>query len=128
GFEALPSWAPIICAISVIGYGIYMMYRAWLLRLRNAKLISLSAIARAGANSGTRLVAGLFNLGVYGLFVAEVIGSWAALSLVRTRTKGLLKKQFPKWEAAPIKMVASRYRKFPLFEMPSSIINQLAIF
>ncbi|MBY6063712.1 lipopolysaccharide biosynthesis protein [Pseudidiomarina sediminum] len=127
GFEVLPVWVIGIGVFSLLGYGWFMLYRSWLLRLSETKSISIAAVSRSAANVGVRLVTGVFSLGSVGLFLAEISGSWAALSTVRKKTKALLTLPNPQWSASRIFSIAKRYRKFPLFETPSVFINQLAI-
>ena len=127
GFDVLPVWTPLIVFISLLGYGFFMLYRAWLLRLREARVISLSAVARSGANVAVRILTGIANLGIYGLLFAEVCGSWAALSAVRNRTKKLLQSRSPKWSWYKVKKAAKLYRKYAQYEMPSVAVDQLAI-
>lgn len=127
GFDVLPLWTPIVAFISLLGYGIFMLYRAWLLRLREARLISLSTVARSGVNVSTRILAGLLSPGVYGLFFAEVFGSWAALGAVRRKTTKLLQTKGPQWSIYKMNEVAKRYKNYALYEMPSVVVNQLAI-
>ena len=127
GFDVLPIWAPLVAFLSLLGFGWFMLYRSWLLRLREARVISLSAVARSGANAGTRVATGAFSLGVYGLFLAEILGSWSALGAVRKKTKRLLTSEAPEWSKAKIKKAAIRYKKFAQYEMPSAVVNQLAI-
>ena len=127
GFETLPAWSPLVAFLSSLGFGWYMLYRSWLLRLREARVISMSAVARSGANAGTRVLSGILNIGVYGLFLAEILGSWAALGAVRNKTKRILVKEEPKWSCSKLKDCAIKYRKFVQYEMPSVMLNQLAI-
>jgi hypothetical protein len=127
GFDVLPIWAPLIVFPSLLGYGWFMLYRSWLLRLREARIISLSAIARSGANAGSRVLMGVLNFGVLGLFFAEILGSWSALGAVRKKTMKLLQVPSPTWSNHKIKRAAQRYKKFAQYEMPSAIVNQLAI-
>lgn len=127
GFEVLPLWAVGAALLSLLGYGLFMLYRSWLLRLRETRSISIAAVSRSGANVGTRLLTGVVNLGTVGLFIAEVLGSWAALGAVRNKTRELLVERPPKWSFTKLKNVANRYKKYPLFELPSAFINQLAI-
>ena len=126
GFGVLPIWAPFVAFLSLLGFGWYMLYRCWLLRLRETRVISLSAVARSGANAGTRLVTGFIGFGTNGLFVAEILGSWSALGAVRKKCRDLLGEQSPPWDKPSMNRVARKYRKFPLFEMPSTFVNQLA--
>lgn len=127
GFDVLPFWAPLVAFFSLLGYGWFMLYRSWLLRLREARVISISSIARSGSNACIRLLAGVLSFGVYGLFFAEIIGSWAALGAVRKKTNNLVNEKKPKWSKRKIRKVAVKYKKFAQFEMPSVVVDQLAI-
>lgn len=127
GFDVLPIWAPLVAFLSLLGFGWFMLYRSWLLRLRDVRIISISAVARSGANAGMRVLAGGVGLGIHGLFFAEIIGSWSALAAVRSKTKKLLKGPIPEWKILELKKVAVRYKKFAQYEMPSAVVNQLAI-
>ncbi|PTC00728.1 hypothetical protein C9975_05945 [Thalassospira xiamenensis] len=127
GFDVLPIWAPAVAFLSLLGYGWFMLYRSWLLRLREARVISSSTIVRSAANAGTRVLAGILNFSGYGLFVAEIFGAWAALGAVQKKTKKMLVMPSPRWSSEKIKKVAIRYKKFAQYEMPSAIVNQLAI-
>lgn len=127
GFDVLPHWAPLVAFLSLLGFGWFMLYRAWLLRLREVRVISTSAVARSGANAGTRVLSGGVGFGIYGLFLAEILGSWSALGAVRNKTKKLLRGPAPEWRFRSIKNVAIRYKKFAQYEMPSAVVNQLAI-
>tara|TARA_R110000850_G_scaffold12930_8_gene42706 strand:- start:7348 stop:8580 length:1233 start_codon:yes stop_codon:yes gene_type:complete len=127
GFEVLPVWASGVACLSSLGFGWFMLYRTWLLRLQQVKIISFSAVARSSANSIVRVIGGLLGTGVFGLFAAEILGSWSALGLTRNKTKKLLQSPSPEWSITKIKTVAFRYRRFAQYEMPSSVVNQLAI-
>lgn len=127
GFNVLPFWAPLVAFFSLLGYGWFMLYRSWLLRLRETRVISISSIARSGSNAGIRLLTGALSFGAYGLFLAEIIGSWAALGAVRKKTTNLVSITKPKWSKRKIRNVAVKYKKFAQFELPSVVIDQLAI-
>lgn len=127
GFGVLPNWTPFVGFLSLLGYGWFMLYRSWLLRLKEAKVISLSAVARSSSNVISRIIMGILNFGVYGLLFAEIVGSWFALGAVRKKTKKMLQGRIPNWSRERVKIVAIRYKKFAVYEMPSTLLNQLAI-
>jgi len=127
GFDALPDWAPGVAWLSLLGYGWFMMYRSWALRFSMVRPISGATVSRSAANAGTRVLLGIAESGVQGLFVAEIFGSWAALSSLRKKVKKGLSVKAPSWNIRQIKNAAFRYKNFPRFELPSTLINQLAI-
>lgn len=126
GFNLLPWWATIVCSISLLGFGLYSLYRSWLLWFKDAKVISFSAISRSAANAVVRLVSGLINSSIVGLFLAEIAGSWSSLLMARKNIRSRLKVAPPKWDISVLLSVAAKYRKFPIFEAPSSMINALS--
>ena len=127
-FSQLPLWAPVVAAISVLGFGLFMMYRSWSLRLRELKAIRRATVLRSAANAGVRISCGLVSIGTLGLFIAEVLGSWAALATVRNEVKKRLGASMPvTWSAKRLGSVALGYRNFPKYEMPSVALNQFAM-
>ena len=126
GFDILPYWAPLVGFVSLLGYGLFMLYRSWLLRLQEVRVISISAVSRSSANVLTRILAGFAQLGVQGLFFAEVVGSWAALGAARVRTLKLLQDKNLHWDFYKMKIIAAKYKRYPLYEAPSVLVNQLA--
>ena len=60
-------------------------------------------------------------------FFAEVIGSWAALGTLRKKVNKLITSNKPKIEICGLKKVAIKYRRFAQFEMPSVVVDQLAL-
>ncbi|MCH8492481.1 MAG: oligosaccharide flippase family protein [Idiomarina sp.] len=126
GFEELPKWTPIIALFSLLGFGLFMMYRSWALRLQLVPTISLATISRSAANSFARVIAGIFGAGVLGLFIAEILGSWSALISIRTKIRKKI-KAIPKWSYSRLRLVFSKYIKYAKYEMPSAILNQLSL-
>lgn len=127
-FSELPLWSPYAAGLSVLGFGLFMMYRSWSLRLRELVAIKRATISRSAANAGIRIVGGFLGGGVIGLFIAEVLGSWAALAAVRNRVAQTRKRAGPScsWNIKSMLAVGARYATFPKYEMPSVALNQLA--
>ncbi|SFM42136.1 Membrane protein involved in the export of O-antigen and teichoic acid [Marinobacter zhejiangensis] len=127
-FSELPVWSPYAAGLSVLGFGLFMMYRSWSLRLRELVAIKRATISRSAANAGIRIAGGVLGGGVIGLFIAEVLGSWAALAAVRKRVVQTRKRIGPScsWNVKSMLAVGARYVTFPKYEMPSVALNQLA--
>lgn len=128
GFGLLPGWAPFASAPILAGYGIFMVYRAWALRAGLVKEITRASIARAGASSVTQILLGFFSAGVPGLFAAQFAASWAAmLRLASAVGMHFLPSKPPHVGIDELRAVARRYAKFPMFEAPSTWVDQLGI-
>lgn len=126
GFSELPTWSPAVVFLSLIGFGWFMMYRSWALRLQTIRDISIATISRTAANATTRILSGVTVGHISGLFIAEILGSWFALLSLRNSVKAKLMSK-PIWNIANFVNVALKYKKFATYELPSTIVNQLAI-
>lgn len=88
--------------------------------------IRRATISRSAANASVRILGGVFGLGPFGLFIAEVFGSWAAVGALRASVKKAQTVAPPNWSYQKILEVMNRFRRFPLLEMPSAGLNQVA--
>lgn len=129
GLKVLPSWSPVIAGFSLCGYGLYMILRNYYLRFGEVRTISLSSVSRGVGNVSTRLLLGIFGAGINGLLFAEIVGSWLAYltSLTKFRTRSFESTSTISFSNEGLLGVAKKYKKFPTFELPSSLINQLAL-
>ncbi len=128
GFGLLPNWAPFVAVPILVGYGIFMVYRSWALRAGMVKGITAATIVRSGASSGVQVTLGLFALGVPGLFAAQLAKSWAATFKLASGVRRHFAPSRPKHiNTASLLQAARRFAKFPLYETPSSWIDQLGL-
>ncbi|SFK49704.1 lipopolysaccharide biosynthesis protein [Rhodanobacter glycinis] len=127
GFGLLPWWSPIAVMIILFGYGQFMVCRSWGLRAGLVSRITKATMARSAANAITRIGFGALGAGVSGLFAAELAGAWGpAAALYRS-----VHSHFAPSRPIPItqemlKATMKRYLKFPILEMPSTLVNQFA--
>lgn len=128
GFGLLPNWAPFVAVPTLLGYGLFMVYRSWGLRAGMVKAITKASIGRSAANSGTSVVLGLAGGGVPALFAAQIAGAWAAMmSLVRVVGRHFSPSKPHGITSRDLIRVAWKFMKFPTFETPSAWIDQLGL-
>lgn len=128
GFELLPWWAVLFALPILFGYGQFMVYRSWALRAGAVNSITKASIARSAANAGTRITLGFAGGGIIGLFIAELAGAWGpAAALYRSVRMHFAPSRPAVISSEMLRSTAKRYLKFPLFEMPSTLVNQLAL-
>lgn len=128
GFGLLPGWAPFAAVPIWLGYGIFMVYRAWALRAGIVKDITHASMARSAANAVTRISLGLVSGGVPALFAAELAGAWSAMLKLARATKRHFSNSKPsRFSRAGLLCVARKFLKFPVFETPSAWIDQLGL-
>lgn len=126
GFGVISEFMAFVLLISLVGYGCFIVLRNWALRLGIAKPINQAAIMRSATNTFARILFGLFSIGSLGLFISEIIGSWAALISLTNRIRGEYRKK-PLYNFVNIKAVMVKYSRYALYELPSTALNQLAL-
>lgn len=128
GFGMLPWWTPLAAAPILFGYGRFMVYRSWALRAGIVGSITRASIARSAANVSARIGLGLFGGGVPGLFIAELAGAWASTATLSRAVRNYFLSSRPQEISKKMSLaVMRRYVKFPAFETPSTLVNQLAL-
>jgi O-antigen/teichoic acid export membrane protein len=128
GFGMLPHWVSFVSVPILMGYGIFMVYRSWALRAGMIKPVTTATIARASTNALTRVLLGIFGLGVVGLFVAELTGAWSAtLELARKVPRHFASSKPATVHWGDLTAVARKFVKFAAYETPSTWANQLAL-
>lgn len=127
GFELLPIWAALIATPIFMGYGFFMVYRAWALRAGLLKLITRTTITRSGAGAVSKLSFGFMGWGVLGLMLAELIAACASmLKLVIATTRHYASSKPAHIKQSALRAASKRYAKFPLLEAPSVWLDALA--
>lgn len=128
GFGMLPWWAPLASVPILFGYGRFMVYRSWALRAGIIGGVTKASIARSAANVFVRVGFGLFGGGVPALFVAELAGAWASTTALSRIVRNHFSSSQPCKISRDMSLRAmKRYIKFPAFETPSTLVNQLAL-
>ncbi|MBD8872848.1 oligosaccharide flippase family protein [Rhodanobacter sp. DHB23] len=126
GFGLLPDWAPLAGVAILLGYGVFMVYRSWALRAGIVKQITKATVMRSAASATTSIALGLLTGGIPALFAAQFMASWAAmLKLTRNVRRHFVSSRPERVLGREIAAAAKRYVKFPLFETPSTWVNQL---
>lgn len=128
GFGLMPGWAPFVATPTLLGYGIFMVYRSWALRAGMVKSITKASIIRSVANAGARVFLGLLGGAVPALFIAEVAGACGAMfNLVRGVNNHFSSTRPVAVLPGEIRRVAGKFIKFPIFETPSAWVDQLGL-
>jgi O-antigen/teichoic acid export membrane protein len=129
GFGLLPFWSSLVCVPVFLGYGLFVMHRSLALRRGHLRSISNASISRSASNAAVRIIFGLFGKGLIGLFLAEIAGAWGAFFTLNRSTYMELAVATAHNEInwSSITAAAKRYVKFPLYELPSVMVDQLAM-
>ncbi|MEB2348873.1 MAG: lipopolysaccharide biosynthesis protein [Comamonadaceae bacterium] len=128
GFDMVPDWSPILMVPMLFGYGAFMATRAWALRAGLISELTRATIVRAGVNSGVKIALGAASWGVLGLFVAELVGSYASLFRLKRATSQYFSSSKPRRTSwIHVKRIIFKYHKFPVFEVPATWLDALTL-
>jgi O-antigen/teichoic acid export membrane protein len=127
GFGQLPSWAIWIALPALFCTGVWTALRYHYVRGQALRRTAESGIIQNAGRAAIPIAAAPLHLGWLGLAAGEVIGR-AASALWLLRRSGLSREH---WRGVLSFAAASRllakYRQFPLYALPSSALNELAL-
>lgn len=127
-FQLLPGWTPLITFPILLGFGLFMVYRAWALRGGLLSQINQASITRAGATAVTKLGLGIFGGGLVALFVAELVGALSSMhKLVKATTQHFSASKPPSIGFPQVRQAGLKYVKSPLLDTPSAWMDALAL-
>ncbi|MEI4770536.1 oligosaccharide flippase family protein [Psychrobacillus sp. FJAT-51614] len=111
-----------LVSFSLFGIGLYQVFNAWAIRVESFGVISKAKIAMNGGQLSVQLLLGVFQFGLIGLLVGEVVGRIAgSISYMKQ-----FKIHFPTRQVVNLplmKQVTSRYKSFPLLSNWAALIN-----
>jgi len=109
--------------VGVAGMGAYLALTQWAIREKLFQAIAKTRVTQSVSGILTKVILGLLGLKPLGLLLGSIVSKAGGITtLVRSIIK---KKGIPKPLKEDIKRVASRYRKFPIFETWSGILNTM---
>lgn len=129
GYQTLaerPAWFSCAVFLLVVCGGWLLVLRT--VRLRSAHYPDLAAATtwRAGVWAGTRIGGGAIGSGAAGLVLAEVLALLAALVRLHRKRPTLIRPMLRRLHLGEAWRVARVYSRFPLYEIPSTILDQAA--
>jgi O-antigen/teichoic acid export membrane protein len=112
---------------TVFSLGFYKVLMYHFNRENQFKKIAVSKVMNASVNSFMSLVLGLFKKGSLGLIFSWIIGQMASMIylFVKMRNSGML--LFSQVSYSRMIALAKRYKKFPLFDTWSELLNVLSV-
>lgn len=125
GHEILPASSIALVLLVLLGLGSFNIGRVICLRSGEARRLASARIWRTAANMMAKLVSGYMGIGASGLLFGEVLGAW--LGSGRVGLSKLVKMATCSISVGRLFAVMHRYRRFVRLELPSNLIDQLAI-
>lgn len=126
GFGSLPVSTIVWTAAGFSLTSVFQVLRYWLLRKKLFTLISKVTIIQGGIRSLSQLGLGLLPFSWVGLLLGDILGRGCGLGQMLRRTLiDVTQLTFP-LNLQRLSQVAYKYLDFPLYSLPSSVINVLA--
>lgn len=113
--------------LSIFSLSLFKSMNYWFNRKNKFKDIAKSKVVASSGNSLTAIITGIFKKGSYGLIFGWITGQFA--SAVYLTGKFLSKDKIQLRNIRKIKLIAilRRYKKFPLFDTWSELLNVLSV-
>lgn len=105
--------------------GGWAVYNAWLMRRRAFGRVSAFQLNLSGTGVLTKLIFGWIGWLRSGLIISSVIAPFVALSTSILRSRDAFRELWQPNNESPRELVL-RYRRFPLYSMPRSLVNTLS--
>lgn len=120
-----------LLAFSLLGIGFYQVLNLWAIRTEEYKAMSKAKVMMNGGQVTSQIVLGLFQIGMLGLMIGEVIGRYSGtLTYMKKISRKDLFQQ--KLDVGKLVEALKRYKSFPLISSWSSILGgigaQLPVF
>lgn len=124
GNEKLGFWLYFLAPV-FLAAGITQSLTNWYNRNKNYKIISGVRIYQSSVNSGMSLTLGFLKLNSIGLIVSTVVSQLlSSVYLVKKSASNLFGISF---SIKKLKAVAVKYKEFPVFSLPSAVLDTFSV-
>jgi O-antigen/teichoic acid export membrane protein len=127
GFGTLPPAAIAIAGPAVLMTSCFTALRYWYLREESFGLLSKIAIYQGVARSVAQVLFGFFGLSAIGLLAGDVVGRIAGVGRMLRDAIAPLRAEIEPRRAGSFAETMVRYREFPQFSLPSSLVDTMAL-
>jgi O-antigen/teichoic acid export membrane protein len=114
-------------AIGIFGAGIYNILNYWAIRKRDYTRITYTRVSQSLAGSISKIAMGLFGVGTFGLIIGELLSQVTGIGTFLRQVWKKDRDNFKEISLSHIKRSAIQYSKFPLFSLPASVLNSVAL-
>lgn len=129
GYGVLGPWTAVAMLLGLLAFGVVTALRYWAVRRASFRLIAELTVVQSAARAAAQALLGAIGVGAGGLIVGEAVGRLAGTVRLLRATLDELSTLRDRWWALPEAIgVLSRYRAFPMFGLPSALINALALY
>jgi O-antigen/teichoic acid export membrane protein len=123
GFGTLPGYAAWLMSASIFFAGLFSALRYWSLRNEQFGVVSQALLFQNGGRSVAQVAFGAIGAYSFGLLFGEAFGRCIGMSRMLRTAWPIARKHPVNARSAAHALI--RHRRFPLYSMPSSLLNLL---
>ncbi len=113
--------------LSVFSLGVYKALNYWFNRSNKFKNIAVSKVVATSSNSAISLTSGIIDKSGYGLVFGWIFGQLSSMLFLFRKMLIEFKGSFKDVKRIKILALSRRYKKFPLFDIWSELLNVLSV-
>jgi O-antigen/teichoic acid export membrane protein len=119
-----PHWW--LIGVALIGATLYDILSMWAVRKKAFRLIAKTQISQAVSSTAIKVSFGLLGIVPVGLLLGQIAKQSGGISSILREFLGDLRRKRHAITIARMGFVAHRYRKMPIFKLPSQILARFA--
>ncbi len=123
GFGVLPVYAAGLMPPTILFAGLFSILRYWSLRGERFEMVSQATVLQNGGRSLLQVTLGVIGLQSFGLLLGEACGRGIGMSRMMRNAWPVMRKYA--LSSRDVAKALKDNRQFPLYSMPSSLLNQL---
>jgi O-antigen/teichoic acid export membrane protein len=123
GYGALPTSVVPAIAVALLAMNLFSIFRSLALRGHFFTAVSRVTVYQNLARAAAQVVLGASGAGWAGLVVGEIAGRLAGVSTLIRKSGRYVRAVIRRWDWRVMRDTLYAYRKFPLYSLPSSIID-----
>jgi len=127
GFGGLHWYVPVLLSFVMCFVGVFLVLRYWNLRKQEFGEVSRAVVAQSAARALLQTAAGALHFHDAGLILGETLGRAAGMGKLFSNAIPQLRHSAERFQWSECRRVLWRNRKFPLFSLPSSLMDALCV-
>ncbi|QXO93567.1 oligosaccharide flippase family protein [Methanospirillum purgamenti] len=113
--------------IGFFGMGLYNVLNNWAIRQQDYKMITHTKINQGIGGVSLKIILGIISFGPLGLIIGHIISQITGILILGRRVWSKEINNLNKLSFCNVKILAKKYKAFPIFHFPASIINTLSL-
>ena len=113
--------------VGFFGMGLYTILNYWAVRQRDYERITYTKINQGMGGSISKIILGILSFGPMGLIIGHIVSQIAGIGTLARAMWKRERENLKNISIVRMMSVAKKYKSFPIFNFPTSIINTIAL-